>query len=290
MGAAWFSNPAGKLYTLPMEIALIALDLDDTLLREDLSISEANRKAIRLAEDAGIEIVLASGRTYLAMERYLKFLDLDRPGNYLICSNGAETMDAHQGGPLEQLMLSEAFCHEAAAIIESRGFPWQVYMDGKIFCSRINPWALRDQVLSGLEAVQAPENSLLFKNGQVKFVIPGEPKKIAPLYEEFQAIFAGRAEIVTSKPYFLEILPLGANKGAALARLSARIGIPMERMMAIGDAMNDLGMVSEVGWGCAPANALDEVKQAARFVSKKTNEEDAVADLIMSYALPGIPR
>jgi len=273
-----------------MEIALIALDLDDTLLREDLSISEKNRTAIRIAEDAGIEIVLASGRTYLAMERYLKFLDLNRPGNYLICSNGAEIMDAQQGATIERLMLPESFCHKAAAIIESRGFPWQVYMDGKIFCSRLNPWAIRDEALSGLPAVLAPDHAALFKNGQVKFVIPGEPDKIALLYAEFLRIFEGRAEIVTSKPYFLEILPIGANKGAALARLSSRIGIPMERMMAIGDAMNDLGMVSEVGWGCAPANALDEVKKAARIVSGKTNDDDAVADLIFSYALPGIPR
>jgi Cof subfamily protein (haloacid dehalogenase superfamily) len=273
-----------------MEISLIALDLDDTLLHDDLTISETNRAAIRAAEDAGIEIVIASGRNYHAMKRYVEFLDLDRPGNYLICSNGAETIDAVRGEALERLMLTESFCHEAAALIESRGFPWQVYMEGKIYCSRINPWAMRDEELSGLAAIQAPDKSILFKNGQIKFVIPGEPEKIAELYANFLEVFAGRAEIVTSKPYFLEILPLGANKGAALARLSARIGIPMERMMAIGDAMNDLGMVSEVGWGCAPANALDAVKKAARIVSEKTNDQDAVADLILSYALPGITR
>lgn len=273
-----------------MEISLIALDLDDTLLHENLSISEANRLAIKKAEDSGIEIVLASGRNYLAMERYVKFLDLDRPGNYLICSNGAETIDAVQGNAIERLMLTEDFCNEAADLIESRGFSWQVYLSDRILCNRITHWAKRDEALSGLPVLEAPEKSVLFKNGQVKFVIPGEPEKIARLYTDFLAVFEGRAEIVTSKPYFLEILPLGANKGAALARLSARTGIPMGSMMAIGDAMNDLGMISEVGWGCAPANALEAVKKAARFVSKKTNDEDAVADLILAYALPGTTR
>jgi hypothetical protein len=90
---------------------------------------------------------------------------------------------------------------------------------------------------------------------------------------------------MTSKPYFLEILPLGADKGSALGRLAARLGIPMEAVMAIGDAMNDYSMIKAVGWGCAPANALDEIKSIARVVSSRTNEEDAVADLILSVAL-----
>jgi hypothetical protein len=59
----------------------------------------------------------------------------------------------------------------------------------------------------------------------------------------------------------------------------------MDSVMAVGDAMNDFSMVKAAGWGCAPANALDEIKALARVVYAKTNEEDAVADLIYSVAL-----
>ena len=55
--------------------------------------------------------------------------------------------------------------------------------------------------------------------------------------------------------------------------------------MAIGDAMNDLGMVRAAGFGCAPANAIPEVKAAARYISSRTNEDDAVADLVDMVAL-----
>lgn len=268
-----------------MKIALIALDLDDTLLKSDLSISEANRRALIEAENEGIEIVLASGRSYAAMKKYVEFLGLARPGNFLICSNGAEILEAGSGEIVEKLTLPEPFCHELAGAIESRGFPWQVYMDGRIICSAMNPWVRLDEQLSGQPASEATSKDDLFRGGQIKFLVPGEPERIAPLRAEFSRRYAGLAEVVTSKPYFLEILPPGADKGAALGRLTSRLGIPMESVMAVGDAMNDLGMMKEAGWGCAPANAIDEIKAAARVISKKTNEEDAVADLIYSVAL-----
>lgn len=268
-----------------MNIALIALDLDDTLLRSDLSISETNRLALLAAENAGIELVLASGRNYASMNQYVRFLGLGRPGNFLICSNGAEILEAESGAIVDRLLLSEAFCHEVAKNIEAHGFPWQVYMDSRIFCSEINPWALLDEQLTGQPLLRFSSKDELFRDGQIKFVIPGEPERIAALYEEFSATYAGLAEVVTSKPYFLEILPLGADKGSALKRLASRLGIATESVMAIGDAMNDFSMLKTVGWGCAPANAIAEIKAIARVVSEKTNEEDAVSDLVLSIAL-----
>ena len=267
------------------QIALIALDLDDTLLRSDLSISDLNKLALQEAENAGIELVLASGRSYAAMEAYVRFLGLGRPGNFLICSNGAEILEAESGKIVESLRLSEAFCHRVAEDIEAHGFQWQVYMDGKIYCSELNPWAFLDERLSGQPAVKAVSKAELFRDGQIKFVIPGETERIAALYAEFSESYAGVAEVVTSKPYFLEILPLGADKGSALKRLAAKLGIAMENVMAVGDAMNDLSMLREAGWGCAPANAIGEAKAVARVVSAKTNEEDAVSDLVRSIAL-----
>jgi len=268
-----------------MKIDLIALDLDDTLLNSRLDISEGNRRAIVAAENAGIEIVLATGRNYAGVKKYIPLLDLGRKGNYLVCSNGAEILEAATGVPVERLTLSRDFCHEASAFIDSENLPWQVYMDGKIFCSRINDWALMDEKITGQALFEAGPRDSLFENGQVKFVVPGEPERIAELYKKARPRFRGKAEIVTSKPYFMEILPLGADKGSALRRLTKKLGISMEHVMAIGDAMNDLTMIREAGWGCAPSNALEKIKANARHVSEKSHDQDAVADLIYAIAL-----
>ncbi len=274
---------------MPMKIDLIALDLDDTLLNSSLDISEDNRRAIVAAENAGIEIVLATGRNYAGVRRYIPLLDLGRKGNYLVCSNGAEILEAATGSVVQRLMLSSEFCHEAAAFIDAENLPWQVYMDGKIYCSRINDWALMDERITGQPLFEAGPRDSLFKDGQIKFVVPGEPERIAELYKKAFLHFKGKAEVVTSKPYFMEILPIGADKGSALDRLTKRLGIPMDKVMAIGDAMNDLSMIREVGWGCAPSNALEEIKAVARHVSAKSHDQDAVADLIYTIALSDDP-
>ena len=116
--------------------------------------------------------------------------------------------------------------------------------------------------------------------------MPGEAAGISDLLAELSSLFSGRAIVLTSKPYFLEVLPLGADKGSALERLVGMLGLSLSGAMAIGDAMNDLGMVGVAGYGCAPANAIPEIKAAARYISKRTNEEDAVADLVERLALP----
>ncbi|MEN6364158.1 MAG: Cof-type HAD-IIB family hydrolase [Rectinema sp.] len=268
-----------------MKPRMLALDLDDTLLHRDLTISAVNVAALKEAEEAGIKIVLASGRNIVSMRGYADFLGMNRPGDFLICSNGAEMVAADSGEIVERLMLSRELCFEAAGAIEAAGFGWQVYVDGKILCNELNDWALKDGGLTGQPVIEAGDRDALFANGQVKFVIPGEPERISALLVELSSRFEGRAEVLTSKPYFLEVLPLGADKGAALSRLAASLGIPMASVMAIGDAMNDLGMIRASGWGCAPANAIPSVRAAARVVSDRTNDEDAVADLIRKIAL-----
>ncbi|HOX33843.1 MAG TPA: Cof-type HAD-IIB family hydrolase [Spirochaetales bacterium] len=270
-----------------MPVELIALDLDDTLLRTDLTVSEANRAALAEARAAGIRVVLASGRNIHSMRHYARLLELEGPEDYLICSNGAEIIESATGRILDERRLAPELCAEAARAIEERGFPWQIYEEGLIHVNRPNPWALEDSKLTGQPAILLEDEEALFARGLIKFVVPGEPERIEGLRRELSALFAGRAAVLTSKPYFLEVLALGVDKGEALGRLSASLGIPMERVMAVGDAMNDLGMVRAAGHGSAPANAIPAVKAAARHVASRTNDEDAVAELVRGVALAG---
>lgn len=271
-----------------MRVKMLALDLDDTLLHEDLTISRENIEAIGRAEASGIKIVLASGRNLISLGKYADLLGLTRPGDFLICSNGAELVAADTRRIIDQRMLDPALCREIDAELAARGSDWQIYVDGKILCTTRNEWALRDGYLTGQPVEPVGDQAArerLFARGLVKFVIPGEPSRIAELLREMAPLFAGRAEVLTSKPYFLEILPMGADKGSALARLAGMLGFDMAEVMAVGDAMNDYTMISRAGWGCAPANAIPAIRDIARVVSEKTNDENAVADLIDRVAL-----
>jgi len=261
-------------------IKLIALDLDDTLLRADLTISEENKRALQWAENMGIHIVLASGRNYHSMRRYAEELFIHRRGDYLIGSNGAQLIRASSGRLIEDLKLSAAFCREVASDLERKGYFWQLYIGGKIYCNRMNKWAIMDQQLTGQPLEVIRDFDTILSEDQTKILVCAEPEQIESLYQELIDRIGDRTEIVTSKPYFLEILPKGATKGAALERLTARLGLAMETVLAIGDARNDYDMIFKAGLGCAPANAADEIRAIARYVSTRTNEEDAVADIL----------
>jgi HAD superfamily hydrolase (TIGR01484 family) len=76
-------------------IRLLALDLDDTLLRSDLSISYRTRNIIKKAEASGVTVVLASGRTQAAMEHYVRLLGMHKQRGYMICNNGTVIQESH---------------------------------------------------------------------------------------------------------------------------------------------------------------------------------------------------
>jgi Cof subfamily protein (haloacid dehalogenase superfamily) len=267
-----------------MNVDLLALDLDDTLLRADLTISAGNKRALARAQGEGIRIVLASGRNLHSMRDYAVELGLVGPGDYMICSNGAEIIHSPSGRILDSRRLEPGFCREVAAALEERGFPWQIYEAGMIHVKVPNPWALEDSRLTGQPTILLEDEEEFFSLGLTKFVVPGEPGRLKELVVELSALFGDRAIVLTSKPYFLEVLPPGADKGLALARLVEMLGLSLSGTMAIGDAMNDLGMLHAAGIGCAPANAAPEIKAAARYVSVRTNEEDAVAELVERLA------
>jgi Cof subfamily protein (haloacid dehalogenase superfamily) len=270
-----------------MPIELIALDLDDTLLRTDLTISEHNRRALRAASAQGVRIVLASGRNIYSMKRYAEELDAAGSGEYMICSNGAEIVETATGRRIHEVKIAGPLCHEIVAALGARGFPYQVYEDGQILANKLSAWTEKDMKLSGqpYRIVSAEEEALLLDRGQMKFVIPGEPERIEVLKKELSELFDGRAEVLTSKPYFLEILAAGVDKGDALSRLCGFLGLGIEKTLAAGDAMNDLGMLRAAGLGCAPSNANPAAKAAAGYISPLSNEEDFVADIVERFVL-----
>ena len=264
-----------------MRFDLIALDLDDTLLHSDLSISQANRRALKKAHGSGAKIVLASGRNIHSMGKYARLLGLDGPDDYLISTNGAEIVETATGRVLDETRIPAELCGEAVDFLEAAGSSWQIYVDGKIlYGGRKNAWTDEDSRLTGLPNEEVGDVAAALANGQLKFVIPGDPAVLPSLRDKARAHFGNRLEIFISKPCFLEFLPSGVDKARALATLAGRLDIPLARTLVMGDAANDLGMVREAGFSCAPANAVPEVKATARWVSPLTNDEDFVADAL----------
>jgi Cof subfamily protein (haloacid dehalogenase superfamily) len=268
-------------------IQLLALDLDDTLLGHNLEISPRNREALQAAEDRGVRIVLASGRAVMAMERYARELGMfERPG-YMISDNGATISSTLPRAELLRHALERPLFLELLKAFDTLDLPVQVYRDSTILVTRDNPVTGVDMKLSGFSRRIVPDMAADLGFDPNKLVIPGDPEVLPVALQVIRKTFGDRVNAFISKPFFLEVLPVEADKGTALAYVARTLGIPAADVMAMGDAANDLGMIRFAGWGVAMANGTDEVRAAARIVSDATHAEDGVAEIIERWVLDG---
>ncbi|WP_026043604.1 Cof-type HAD-IIB family hydrolase [Treponema primitia] len=266
-------------------IQMLAIDLDDTLLRSDLTISFRTRNAIRKAEAQGCVVVLASGRIPSAMEHFARLLGLHKRPGYLICNNGTMIQESHTGKLIYEAKIPPKTALVAYDLAAAEGFPVQLYEDDIMYISRPNEFADYDQKLTGLRQVVVENFRAMVGNGCYKLLIPGDPMTLKPLENILQTYIGSEVTIFTSKPYFLEILPHNVDKGASLAKVAEVLGIPQSAVLAIGDSMNDEAMIRWAGIGVAMANGDDRIKDIAAMVTNKSNDDDGVADLIERYIL-----
>jgi Cof subfamily protein (haloacid dehalogenase superfamily) len=270
-------------------IRLLALDLDDTLLRSDLTISFHTRSMIKKAAGAGVVIVLASGRVMDALEPYVGQLGLHSRRGYLICGNGNEIRESDTGN----LVFREQLSGPVAALVyryaDAEGFPVQVYDGDTIYVSRKNEYADYDQNITGLKQAEPQDFRRRIAGGCGKLIIPGDPMILEPLEKLLRTYLGDEITLFTSKPYFLEVLPRGVDKGSSLAKVAELLGIGREAVMAVGDSMNDEAMIRWAGCGVAMRNGDGRLKKIAGLVTAASNNDDGVADIIEAYILGDEP-
>ena len=263
-----------------MPIRAIAFDLDDTLLRSDLTVSDYTVDVLRRAADRGIIILPASGRTRDSM-----FPTVQRIGcaDAFISCNGADVWTPDRELIMQEL-LPVALAHEVARYAADRGVYCQTYSPSRFYFSVDNEYAVSYANSSSLEGEFVGDLTAFIQTPVTKLLMMDTPEKIAALYEEAKTIFAGRASMTCSKPYFLESNPLKATKGNALKWCADHFGFRMDELLAFGDSLNDVSMLAAAGIGVAMGNAREDVK-AMGFPVCRTNDEDGVARYIEEYIL-----
>lgn len=263
-----------------MSIRAIAFDLDDTLLRSDLTVSDHTVAVLQRAAARGIVILPASGRTRDSM-----FPTVARIGcaSAFISCNGADVWTADRQLLMQELLPVE-LAHEVARFAQDRGVYCQTYSPDRFFYSMENDYARHYARSSSLEGEYVGDLTEFIRKPVTKLLMMDEPERIAALLEEARALFAGRASLTCSKPYFLECNPLRATKGNALRWCAAHFGFGMDELLAFGDSLNDVSMLEAAGTGVAMANAREDVK-AMGFPVCGSNDADGVARYIEEMIL-----
>lgn len=257
-----------------MSYKLIAVDLDDTLLRNDLLISKRAQKAIQKSIAMGAYVTFATGRMYRAALPYAIELNLDLP---LITYQGALVKYA-DGREVYHRPIQLDLAREVINFVKPSGLHINVYLNDGLYMEEATKWGL-----DYAKIAKAPINYLklpgdLLKD-PTKILLIGESERLDEMSVKLGQRFGQRINITKSKANFLEISHPLATKGNALKELAETLNIPREEIIAIGDNMNDLDMIKFAGCGVAVGNAVEPLKEAAQIVTG-TNDDDGVAEII----------
>ena len=270
------TNQRGSRNGLAFDLG--AFDLDGTVLRRNLSITDETITALQRLRDRGMRLVVATGRRFEDAKEYAERLGFAQ-GDPVICYGGSMVRRIN-GETLLHRTLSGELSTEVLEWAARRGLHARVFVDGGIVTSPDTPAALEHLKRYGEPGISVVESPArwLEEGGEepTKLVIVDYPDDIGNWLEEARGAFAGRLFVTRSLPHYVEIGGLEGTKSKALQFLCARWGIERDRVLAFGDADNDVDMLRFAGRGVAVGGMTGEVREAADDVVPGV-DEDGVA-------------
>jgi Cof subfamily protein (haloacid dehalogenase superfamily) len=264
-----------------MKISALISDVDGTLVTPEKRVTDASRKAVSALRERGIAFAVISGRPPRGMQMLVEPFALTAP------------LAGFNGGAFTNPDLSPLDEHALAPETARRAFDWLRAKGVDVWVFSGLDWFVLD--LDGPH-IAAETRAVHFKPTVVRaleplltsaFKIVGvseDHELLARCEEELQPILGESASASCSQPYYLDITHPMANKGVAVVRLAALIGVPMGEVAVIGDGHNDVGMFAQSSLSIAMGNAPSAVRNLARFVTS-SNDQDGFAEAVRKYIL-----
>lgn len=260
-----------------------AFDLDDTLLRDDLSISPYTADVFRRLSSRGFMLIAASGRSEKSILPFISRLGCIRL--YIAC-NGAEIYDGLTRKCLRAVTFPVSVALEIAEFGAEYGCYAQTYAGDKFYFNQHSDWAERYAAASMLTGEYVGDLRQFIREPRSKILMMADEEQISRMLADARSRFAGRVSVTCSKPYFLEFNPPDATKGIALEFAARYLGIRTGQIIAFGDSLNDLPMLKAAGRSVVVANGRPDVQALADDVCL-SNQEDGVARYLAGHLLSG---
>jgi len=265
-----------------------AFDLDGTVLRRDLTITEATVDALRALRELGVRLVVATGRRFEGAREHAGRLGFE--GEDPVICYGGSMVRRMNGETILHRTLPKDVSVEVLEWAAERDLHVRVFTDGRIVASPETPAAFKrlSRREPDVEIVESPAAWL--RNGgenPTKLVIVDHPDEVPDWLDEARQAFSGRLFVTRSLPHYVEIGGPEGTKASALGFLCGRWGIDPARTLAFGDADNDIDMLSFAGLGVAVGGMSEEVRDAADAVAPPV-DEDGVASFINGLVGEGL--
>ena len=272
-------------------IKMIGFDLDGTLLNSNKEISDYTRDVMREAVEQGVIILPATGRPLTGIPKPVMAL----PGiRYAVTANGARVVDVQEDKVLHEALLPYEKGKELLEIFAKYDTYREVYYEGFGYATadmveHIEEYMPIKPMIEYMRTTRrrVPDVEAMFHE-----------KKMA--VDKLQALFRDTetrdlamkevkekvhgAAVTSALGNNIEANGEDAQKGIALLKLGEILGIKKDEIMAFGDGSNDMDMIRRVGFGVAMENGIDEIKEAADYITV-TNDEHGVAKAIEKFVL-----
>jgi 5-amino-6-(5-phospho-D-ribitylamino)uracil phosphatase len=262
---------------VPTDIRLVAVDLDGTLLSDSKIVSDQTAGALACLPDRGVKLIIASARPPRSVRQIYNDLKLD---TLQINYNGALIWDEPNQKPVFHRPLPGKLSRDIIDIARD------MFEETIITCEILDKWYTDRE-----DKTFTTETGRLFKPDFIgpleqiccypitKLMLLGEPRIILRLEALLMEQFDDKVSILKTDRDLLQIMDKRVSKATSLALVAKHYGIPMDHVMAIGDAPNDVGMLQASGVSIAMDNAHPLVKDVADWVAPSNNDHGVHAAL-----------
>ncbi len=272
-----------------MSYRVIALDLDGTLLTPRKTILPESLEALAKARQAGVKVVIVTGRHHCAVHPFYQALDLDTP---VICCNGTYLYDYQAKKVLTADPLQQSQALRVIDLLGEHGIHGLLYVDDAMLyqlptghVERSLSWAqsLPEHLRPTILQVPSLADAALEANALWKFALSHDD---TPALQQFADHVSRELGLACEWSWHdqVDIAQQGNSKGKRLAQWVSSAGYQMSEVLAFGDNYNDLSMLESVGLGVAMANADAAIKARVSHVTR-SNLEPGIAETIYREVL-----
>lgn len=257
---------------------ILLSDMDGTLLTSEKTINPADREAIEKFISLGGKFTVATGRTVQSFEQYRGIIRLEEP---IIMYNGGAIYDYNKGKMIYTHLLPDFSYDMTVEIL--RNMPecgGEVLTEDATYVFSNTEYQQLHTRVCGITPIYADISEIPRGNWlKVLFSLaPEDIHKLELLVSQFG--YTEKVDFVRSADIFLEMLPIGVNKGSALEVYRKLDGMEEYEFVSVGDFDNDIEMIEAADLGACPANAEESVKRSADLILSRTNDEGAIAELV----------
>lgn len=263
-----------------MKIDAIFSDLDDTLLDSEGKFTDYTLSVLHECTKRGIQVIPCSGRTRCSLLPFVKILNTGSP---YIGGNGSEIIAAN-GEYIDHQVLDVDTLREICRLLEEYHLYGHFYDEDRFYYNFDGDAAEDYRHSSRLTGIHVEKLSEFVHFPTSKVLVVNAEEVNRAFYPIIKEHFGDRIDITFSKSIFMELIPPGVSKGNAVKKLITMEGINPDRVLAFGDGLNDVSMLSAIPHGVAVQNAREEVRKVAWRICG-SNVRDGVAHFIEETVL-----